>query len=1018
MEVRVLGPVEAIGEHGPLPLGGMRPRAIVAALALQPGQVMSTGRLVEEVWPGQPPRSAVDTLQSYMSRLRRAFGGGSVLVGRSGGYVLAVPVDAVDASAFVADVERARAAVEQHDLRAASVAYQRALGRWRGEVADGLELGTLTRAAIARLSELRLVATEERGDVELSLGRHDDLAGELEAMVAGQPLRERLHAQRMLALYRSGRQADALAAYRQARDALVDGLGIEPGPWLRELHQRILAQDRDLDAPAEPAGARVEPLEGRAEVPAVVTGEPAPPAGNLPAPLDTFVGRGAERRSVAALLGDVRLLTLTGAGGCGKTQLALQVAADVAESFAGQVWYVELGAHAEPGLVDRAIAEALGVAEAPSGALREVVGRRMGSAPVLLVLDNCEHLIDACADTVTELLGSCGGLVVLTTSREPLDVPGEHAWRVPSLTVPSPDADVEAFTASEAGQLLVMRAQAARPGFELTAGNVAALTRICRELDGIPLALELAAARLRAFDAADVAERLGDRFRLLSQGRRTAPARHRTLQAAIDWSYDLLDPAERTLLDRLSVFSAGFTLDAVEGVCSGSPVAPSEVVPRVAGLIDKSLVQRVRTTAGPARHDLLATVRTYAGQRLAPAEAERLADRHSQYFAGLADRAAPALTTSDQVDWLNRLHVEHDNLRAVLARGGSAPARVAAGVWWFWLGFGHVLEGDDHLSRLLADGGPADPELRRRLHLGAGRLARARYEHPRAERHLNESLSLAADLRDADGRARALAELALCAAAVADGVLAVQRLERGRASARQADDPWTLAALEEAAGHVGWRAGRLNDAARAFAAAERSYRTVGDQWSACLARLGAARVARQEGDVALAARLHRDNLVASLDLTVSSFDFIGLPQDLLRLASVAAQAGQADLAATLIGAGATLRTTAELPLTPPERVEHARTLRLARQALGGSAADAAYGRGRSLSAELAVREALDRSGGLAEPAVVGVDPARNGQELHGTAPPDRGAIDVAIPATGQDGLQGLGGRVRRVGYRW
>ncbi|QBI20978.1 helix-turn-helix domain-containing protein [Egibacter rhizosphaerae] len=1038
MEVRVLGPVDVVVDGVPVALGGRRPKTIVAVLALRAGRTVPIERLVDEVWGEAPPRSAVDTLQSYLSRLRTAFarvGVGDRLVTHGSSYELRP--DTVDAAAFVADVERGRRAAREHQPAAAAAAFRAGLARWHGRVVEELVpgeasaagMGPLLGAEVARLEDLRLAALGERIEAELALGAHSELAGELAALVREHPLRESLHAQRVRALAAAGRQGDALAAYSEARVALVEGLGIEPGTELRALQQRVLEQDPTLAAPSAAEGP-VDPHEATSlapweerwssrEVPAGDgrTGEPSAtdrPLGNLPLPLGGFVGRREERGELAALLSSERLVTLTGAGGCGKTRLALRVASDLAPRFPGGVWLVELGSHVEPRLVTRAVAEVFGVPDGGPDDLALRIARRLGTHPTLLVLDNCEHLVDACAELASELLAACPALSLLATSREPLDITGERTSRVPSLALPPREVrDADDLRESEAAQLFVARACEADPSFEMDDERAATVARVCRELDGIPLALELAAARLRVLSLEELADRLGDRFRLLRHGRRSAPPRHRTLEAAIDWSHDLLERPQQRLLARLSVFAGGFTLDAVEAVCAGHGVDEADVLDHLAALIDKSLVQPVRA-AGPARHDLFATVRTYARARLggpdaaADPDVARLEARHAEFFAGLAERAAPALTGADQVAWFNRLHVEHDNLRAVLARGGGpqgddTAARVAASCWRFWLQFGHVAEGQRWLAAALDD--PSSPPwVRARLLLGAGRIAGARGEHVRSAERLAAARDTAAGAGDGALEATGSARLAVAVAessgsGVGRGPIAapasqgrgvdvtspLDHLAAAEATlARVADvlaadeAPGVAAEIEEARGLVAWREGRLGDAATAFARAERAHRDGGDEWSGCLARLGAARVARGQGDPETALRLHRENLVRSLRLTVSSLDFVGLPQDLHGLAAIAARADSHELAAELLGAAATLHTAVELPLTATERAEQSHTLTEVRRWLGASAADAAYARGRCMAVESAVRDALERTAALL-PVPMGVGAADSGR---------------------------------------
>jgi len=965
----ILGPLEAVDDGGrTVPLGGRRPRSIMATLVVEANRVVSTDRLVEEVWGTDAPRSAVATLQSYLSRLRHALEPGLAgnatpvrLVTHQTGYELRADTSEIDACHFESLAAAGRAAAAGGDDQLAVRRLSEALGLWRGPVLDGLDPGATARGEISRLTELRLAVVEDRLKLELALGHHADVVGELKALVAAHPLRERLHALRMLALYRSGRQADALAAFSEARRALVTGLGIEPGHRLSRLQQRMLVQDPTLGWRRRPSRGRTIP----APTPSVTRTN-----GNLPAPLASFVGRDRECRAVIGLLDDARLVTLTGAGGCGKTQLALRVARDVAGRFTGGAWIAELASRRDPALVPAATAQALGLPEQPGRAVTDVVVEFVGDRSLLLILDNCEHLITATAAFVADVLARCPALHVLATSREPLRVAGEHPWRVPSLGLP-PDSGLDALTASDAARLFVTRAREVVPGFSATTANAPAIARICHELDGIPLALELAAARLPMLSADEIAARLDDRFGLLAHGRRVGPDRHQTLEAAIDWSYQLLSHDERRLLARLSVFAGGFTVDAVEEVCSTDGRERRDMLETLSAVADKSLIVPVADTAGPARHDLLETIRAFARARLDPDELRATAERHAQFFAGLAQRAAPRLTGPDQVRWLNRLHVEQNNLRAALTwslrhDGGRSALRIAASAWWFWLQFGHVAEGSRWLHRVLSVAGHADPALRQRVLHAAGRMAWAQAETDQARRYLLAALGLARDLGDDARIARAEARLALVAA---DGASTADAGARIETAVRLADrgDAWTRAVVRDAAGFVAWRTGRLEDAADEFAESERCYLAAGDEWGACLARLGAARVARRRRQFARAAALHRRNLERGLALTVSSLDFIGLPQDLLGLAAVASQAASHELAVELAGAAESLRLAVELPAQSVEREEHARALAGARAALGQARVDAALSRGRSLGAQAAVARAVSATAHLADP---------------------------------------------------
>lgn len=959
MQLRMLGPVEADDGGVAVPLGGARPRTLVAALALTEGAVPSA-RLVEEVWRDRPPPTATGTLQSYLSRLRRVLGQERLVTGPAG-YALHLGDDELDVHGFEREVVAARGARDAGDLAGAVTSYDRALARWRGEVAEGIDPGPIIRGAAARLGEHRLLAVEERIEVLLSAGHHHEVVGELQGLCDAHPHRERLHAQRLLALYRAGRQADALETYQQAREALVSNLGVEPGPHLRELHQRILDQDPRLGRYAVagvPDAVVVGGDRGSASATQRTSGVPA---GNLPAPVGAFVGRVAARRDIAArLAGDARLITLVGAGGCGKTQLALHAAVDAAEGYPQGVWWVELAPYRAPELVLRATADALGLAASHAGDQLARLAERLGEGRQLLVLDNCEHLVDACADLATELLRRSPQLRILATSREPLDVDGEQTWRVPSLQLPAPDASPAEILDSEAARLLLLRGRSVRPELEVGEADAASVARICRELDGIPLALELAAARLNVLSVDELAARIGDRFAVLAHGRRSAPARHRTLAAAIGWSTDLLDDEERQLLSRLTVFAGGSSVPDAEAVCGGDGLDPAGVVELLGALVDKSLVQRTTDPDGRARLDLLATVRSFVGDRLDAPVRAWIAARHAEHYAGLAEEAAPRLTGPEQVAWLNRLHADQDNLRVVLERRDHTSARVAAAVWWFWVQFGHAREGDRWLRALLAE--PGD-ELHRDLHRGAARLAAAVDEPMRARHHLAVAVTPGDALDDPGAAAEDHGLDARLAAELGDGEAADDALSRARELATTAADPWVAATVEHHAAVVAWHAGRLEEAARAAAAAEAGLGETGDRWSACLARLDAARVARARGQHGAAVALHRTNLAAGLELTVSSLDFVGLPQDLQDLAELAADAEQAELAATLLGAAATLRTAVELPGSTAAR--HEELLSRVRRHLDVAAVEVAYARGRAGSAEEAVSLALEHTRRLA-----------------------------------------------------
>ena len=675
--MRLLGPVQVVRSGREAGLGGPRPRAVLALLVLEAGRVVPVGRLVEEVWRGSPPPGAAKTLRSYISRLRALLTPDAALAARGGGYVLGADPDLVDAVRFERLAGAGQAVLSRGEAAAAADRFRQALGLWRGPaLADVREVEPLAREA-ARLEELRLVAVEGRIEADIELGRHADVTGELETLVAEYPLRERLWRLLVLALYRGERQAVALAAYRRARDLLATELGLEPGAELRRLEQAVLRQ----------------------EVPAA-----APPARhNLPAPLTSFVGREQDLARLEGLLREARLVTLTGTGGTGKTRLALEAGAGVAGGFPDGVWLAELAGIADPGLVAAQVMQVLGVRQQGDVPVLEALVYRLRSAELLLVLDNCEHLLEACAELAGALLRAAPGLRVLATSREQLGLPGEVTCPVQPLGLPPQAAGASDAVQAPAVRLFLDRGSAARGG---TAGGVAPAAvaeRICRKLDGLPLAIELAAARLGTLSAAEIEARLEDRFRFLAYRRPVGDPRHQALRAAMDWSYDLLSAEERRVLGELSVFAGTFGAAQAAEVCGErDQLGTLEVIDRLAG---KSLVAAEPAEDG-TRCRLLDTVRHYAAGRLAEAGGTEAArDRHAAVFAGLAGRERePAVLAREQ-----------DNFRAALdwslECGDQAGPRLARALGGFWLGRGLLAEGRDWLDRALAQR-PADRCLR------------------------------------------------------------------------------------------------------------------------------------------------------------------------------------------------------------------------------------------------------------------------------------------------------------------
>ena len=553
--MRLFGQLEAADGGVALAVRGAKQRALLALLALHRGEPVSADRLIDALWGDGLAAKPANALQAQIGQLRRTLGAGAIVTTEAG-YALAVGPDEVDVVRFEQLVAKGRRLAEAGEMAQASAALGEALGLRRGEPLAEFAYAGFADTERAQLDELTLVAIETRAGADLALGRHGELAGELEAQCRQHPLRERLWELLILALYRAGRQADALRAYTEVRDRLAGELGIDPGPALRELQARILAQDPSL--------AAASPAPVRAAAPAA--------AGNLRERLSSFIGRDAELEQVLGSVRASRLVTLTGPGGTGKTRLAVEAAAALRAEYQDGAWLVELASVAAPDGVGPAVAGALGaVASAlgspqPPGSAVQLIVRHLAGRSLVVVLDNCEHVIAEAAALADTLAGAVPGLRLIATSREALGIPGEVLVPVGGLAIPA------------AVELFADRARAVQPGFlaDGQAGDV--IEDICRRLDGLPLAVELAAARLRALPLATVAERLDDRFRLLTGGARTALPRQQTLRAVVDWSYDLLFEDERRLFARLAAFTGGCDLAAAEAICADDQVPAGEIL--------------------------------------------------------------------------------------------------------------------------------------------------------------------------------------------------------------------------------------------------------------------------------------------------------------------------------------------------------------------------------------------------------------------------------------------------------
>nr|WP_296069523.1 BTAD domain-containing putative transcriptional regulator [uncultured Actinoplanes sp.] len=652
MEISVLGPVELRARTGEtVPVGGARLRTLLTLLALEANRVVPAARLIDGVWGDEPPQAAANALQALVSRLRRTAPELEIEAAPNGGYRLAIDAEKIDVNRFV---------------RLATTQPREALELWRGD----LEFPETARADAVRLEELRLSATKAR--LSADADEDEDPIPELEALHRSHPLDEQLTALLMRALYRSGNPGRALAVYAATRRRLADQLGADPSPELAALHLELLRGGEKR--------------------------------GNLPAEVSSFVGREHDVRTVRELVEAHRLVTLLGPGGSGKTRLSVEAGAGVP----GDVWRVELAPVTDPAEVPQAILSALNL----RGQVRfdrprndvppiEQVKDALQNRRMLLILDNCEHLVAAAARVADALLRAAPGVRLLTTSREPLGIPGERPFPVEPLALPPVGADVATASAFPSVRLLLDRA----PGLTLAEHTVEPVVRICRALDGMPLAIELAAARIRTLPVAVLADRLADRFRLLTGGSRTALPRHQTLRAVVDWSWELLGEDERRAWRRFAMFHGGAEITAAEQVCG----ADLDVL---GALVDKSLL----VLGADGRYRMLETIREYGLQRLAEAgETESQRVVLARWLLELAARAEPELRGRDQLIWLRRLSDEHDNLhaclRAAIDAGDTATATAfVARLGWYWWLRGHRMEGATLAAEVSGMAGEADAE--------------------------------------------------------------------------------------------------------------------------------------------------------------------------------------------------------------------------------------------------------------------------------------------------------------------
>jgi predicted ATPase/DNA-binding SARP family transcriptional activator len=903
------------GAGRPVQVGGHRVRLLLILLALDAGKVVPAYALIERLWEERPPANSGNALQSLVSRLRatlrQAGLGDQVVESHPAGYRLAVAPEQVDAVTFEALARQGSQALASGDPVAARRILREALDAWRGPAladASGVRFAT---GPAARLEELRTRAALDLIEAGLALGESESLIGELRAMIAADPVAERPRGLLMRALYAAGRQAEAVAEYAQARDLLAGELGVDPSPQLEQIYLAVLRQDLPgAIRPASPSPFTV-PDSGPARAPgdasaAELLAGGDPPHRGRPAavrkPLTSFVGRDEDVARVLKMLDEGRLVTLTGPGGAGKTRLALEMAARLSREAAVrsqddgpgrawsgcQVWFVELTQVTDPGDVPSVVMNALGIRETPViahagagqlGSLAEPVQRLVAALAErhdLLILDNCEHVVAAAAALADQILAGCPDVRVLVTTREPLRIPGESLWPVSPLPVPPAPGPVPGGqapggtgTGTAGGQvagyaavrLLADRAAAVRPGFTVTETNADDVARICRALDGMPLAIELAAARLRTLSAAQLAERLDARFELLTGGSRTVP-RHETLRAVVDWTWELLSGPEQVLARRLATFPAGATLAAAEQVCQDGALPAEAVLPAIFGLVEKSFLT-VAEDDEP-RYRMLETIRAYCAERLAEAgEEDRVRLAFAEYFLRLAETGDPMLRSAGQQTWMRRLTAEQDNMHAALRwaverRDAELALRFGQSLSWFWLLRGQRREAGTMAGEILAVSTPA---------AGAERdIAAVQARAVCALTMVNFSWDLTAAREPL-----ADVEYLITAGSGADdgrpphplvivgaAMLALYEkqdpdLALGLLYAHfDSPDPWMRAGSRLMCAFFSMSLGRLDDVIRWCAEGLAGFEALGDRWGTALACAGQAELAMLDGDHARA----------------------------------------------------------------------------------------------------------------------------------------------------------------------
>jgi predicted ATPase/DNA-binding SARP family transcriptional activator len=937
VKFRLLGRLEVDADGVDLTPERPQQRALLALLLLRMGEVVAVDDLVEGLWGPLPPETAQKALHGHISALRKRLGAERIETRPPGYRLRLADGDELDLQRF----ERVVAGARSDGPAARSRKLQEALSLFRGEPLSDFRYAEFAGPEAARLEDLRLTVIEEQIDAELELGRHAEVVPQLERLVVDHPLRERMRAQLMLALYRTGRQADALRAFQETRTRLVDELGIDPSPALQRLERQILNHDPELAAPAS-----LSPERNLASARA-----------SLPPQATPLIGREREIGEVTDLLRrpDVRLVTLTGTGGTGKTRLAVQAAAGLLDTFADGVVFVGLAPLQDPDLVLTTAAQALGVGAASRETLADDLARSLRNRELLLLLDNFEHLL-AGAPSIADTAASAAGVKLLVTSRAPLRLSAEHVYPVSPLATPAGAEDLDGLLRCESVALFETRAQAVRPDFAVTPANAGAVADVCRALDGLPLAIELAASRIGALPPAAMRQRLDHRLKLLVGGPQDAPERQRTLRATIDWSYELLEQTEQRLFERLALFAGGCTIEEAQSVACGDDI---DAVDGLASLTDKGLIRLEGSDEEP-RFTMLETVREYAAERLELSdEAATLHRRHAEHFLVLAEEAEPNLIgPGSHTKWLDRLERDHDNFRAALdwldASGDSGGAlRLTAALWRFWDQKGHLIEGRRHLDRTLGADERPTPARAKALS-GAADMALTCGDVTAGRLRAEEALELHRGLHDDWGTAFSLLMFAYGIGQEGDWPRAQQLFGESVQRFRGLGDEYYELRAARAHAWSYYEAGDLERSRELYEEILPRARATQHELVEAITLFSLAEIAADEGRVADAVRMLEESHRILRELN----DLLLIATGVGRFASLLALAEKAATAAQVLSSSTALLD--EIGARPPWFARLSRkTLTLIHTQLDEAAFADAWERGLGMTAEEAVALALD-----------------------------------------------------------